>query len=129
MSINEFCLCLEGIQKDFEHKLRTFDPELEKALMSEIDQLFNFFDTNKDEQVTAAEMEQAMRSQNPWVTKAEVEAMVKRADTNNNKTIDRKEFMQIMLPQMKAEIITREQNLDDLRRLFKEFDLDQSNYL
>jgi Ca2+-binding EF-hand superfamily protein len=34
-----------------------------------------------------------------------------------------------MLPQMKLEFISYEKNLDDLRRLFKEFDLDQSNYL
>jgi hypothetical protein len=34
-----------------------------------------------------------------------------------------------MLPQLKAEVINKDQNLDDLRRLFKEFDLDQSNYL
>ena len=34
-----------------------------------------------------------------------------------------------MLPQLKAEVLTRDQNLHDLRRLFKEFDLDQSNYL
>jgi|LauGreDrversion4_2_1035121.scaffolds.fasta_scaffold07015_3 Ca2+-binding EF-hand superfamily protein len=34
-----------------------------------------------------------------------------------------------MLPQMKLELISYEKNLDDLRRLFKEFDLDQSNYL
>ena len=30
---------------------------------------------------------------------------------------------------MKAEIVSKDQNLDDLRRLFKEFDIDQSNYL
>jgi hypothetical protein len=30
---------------------------------------------------------------------------------------------------LKAEVINKDQNLDDLRRLFKEFDLDQSNYL
>jgi Ca2+-binding EF-hand superfamily protein len=30
---------------------------------------------------------------------------------------------------MKAEILSHEQNLDDLRRLFKQFDGDQSNYL
>ena len=46
-----------------------------------------------------------------------------------NKYIDRKEFIEILLPQMKSEILSNEQNLDDLRRLFKQFDGDQSNYL
>ena len=34
-----------------------------------------------------------------------------------------------MLPFLKMEMINYEKNLDDLRRLFKEFDLDSSNYL
>jgi Ca2+-binding EF-hand superfamily protein len=54
---------------------------------------------------------------------------MKLADRDMNKQIDRKEFTEIMLPQLKAEVINKDQNLDDLRRLFKEFDLDQSNYL
>ena len=52
LSINEFCLCLEGVQKDFEQRLRTFDPELEKALRAEVEALFNFFDSDKDEKIT-----------------------------------------------------------------------------
>lgn len=33
------------------------------------------------------------------------------------------------MPYLKMEMISCEKNLDDLRRLFKEFDIDQSNYL
>jgi len=55
--------------------------------------------------------------------------MMKEADTNNSATIDRQEFMNMMLPQLKLEIMQYERNFDDLRRLFKEFDTDQSNYL
>jgi Ca2+-binding EF-hand superfamily protein len=54
---------------------------------------------------------------------------MKEADTNNSATIDRQEFMNMMLPQLKLEIMQYERNFDDLRRLFKEFDTDQSNYL
>jgi Ca2+-binding EF-hand superfamily protein len=34
-----------------------------------------------------------------------------------------------MLPKLKEEVINYEQNLEDLRRLFQESDLDHSNYL
>jgi len=34
-----------------------------------------------------------------------------------------------MLPRFKEELLSYEQNLDDLRRLFKESDSDHSNYL
>ena len=70
-----------------------------------------------------------MKSQNPNVTINEILTIMKLADRDMNKTIDRKEFTELMLPQMKAEIVSKDQNIDDLRRLFKEFDLDQSNYL
>lgn len=129
LSINEFCLCLEGVQLNFEQKLRQFDPELEKALKDEINMLFDFFDSNKDNFITQQELEAALKSQNPNVTLNEILTMMKLADRDMNKQIDRKEFTDIMLPQMKAEVVNKDQNLDDLRRLFKEFDLDQSNYL
>ena len=52
LSINEFCLLLEGVQHNFDQKLRQFDPELEKTLKEEINMLFDFFDTNKDNVIT-----------------------------------------------------------------------------
>ena len=36
LSINEFCLLLEGVQQNFDQKLRQFDPELEKTLREEV---------------------------------------------------------------------------------------------
>lgn len=54
---------------------------------------------------------------------------MKETDKNKNKEIDREEFIGILLPQMKLEIITNERNLDDLRRLFKQFDTDQNTFL
>lgn len=129
LSINEFCLLLEGAQHNFEQKLRQFDPELEKTLKDEVNTLFDFFDTNKDNTITQQELEAALKSQNPHVTLNETLTIMKLADRDMNKQIDRKEFTEIMLPMLKAEVINRDQNLDDLRRLFKEFDLDGSNYL
>jgi Ca2+-binding EF-hand superfamily protein len=48
ISVNEFCLCLEGVQLSTEQKLKNFDPTLEENLVNEINTLFDFFDTNKD---------------------------------------------------------------------------------
>lgn len=55
--------------------------------------------------------------------------MMRLADTDQNKTIDRSEFLNIMLPKFKEEVLKYEQNMEDLRRLFQESDLDHSNYL
>ena len=91
--------------------------------------LFDFFDTNTDGQISIEELQVAMRASNPTLSLAEVLAMMKEADINKSNTIDRQEFMNIMLPKLKQEMIGYERNLDDLRRLFKEFDADHSNYL
>ena len=55
--------------------------------------------------------------------------MMQIADKDNSKAIDRQEFQNVMLPRFKEEVLSYEQNLEDLRRLFKESDLDRSNYL
>ena len=49
---------------------------------------------------------------------------MKQADTDKSQSIDRREFMSVMLPQLKLEMMSYEKNLDDLRRMFKEFDFD-----
>lgn len=98
LSINEFCLCLEGVQHNFDQKLRQFDPELEKSLKEEINMLFDFFDTNKDNLISQQELDSALRSQNPNVTINEILTIMKMADRDMNKQIDRKEFIEIMLP-------------------------------
>ena len=54
---------------------------------------------------------------------------MKQTDVNASGGIDRKEFMEVLLPQMKMEMLTFNTNFEELRRLFKEFDSDQSNYL
>lgn len=70
-----------------------------------------------------------MKASNPLITLTEIKNIMKQADTDKSESIDRKEFMNVMLPQLKLEMMNYERNLDDLRRMFKEFDSDQSNYL
>ena len=55
--------------------------------------------------------------------------MIKSADKNGNGYIDKEEFVHIILPKFKEEMLMMENNLEDLRRIFKEADLDHSGYL
>lgn len=103
--------------------------ELEKQMRDEINKLFDFFDTNRDNLITLDELQFALRSINPSVNLREAQEIMKQADKNNNNSIDRNEFLNLMLPKFKEEMLSYEKNLDDLRRLFKEADIDQSNYL
>lgn len=81
--------------------MRQFDPLLEKELKAEIEMLFDFFDTNKDGKISMDELRVALKSYNPLVTQNELNVIMKMTDKNQNNEIDREEFMQTMLPQMK----------------------------
>lgn len=98
-------------------------------MIREINELFKFFDKNNDNIITLDELIIAFRSVNQNIGIKEATEMMKLGDKNNSKTIDKQEFTDLMLPKFKEEILSYESNLDDLRRLFKESDTDQSNYL
>jgi hypothetical protein len=49
---------------------------------------------------------------------------VNSGDSNKSGFLERGEFYDLLLPKMKEDIINSENNLDELRRLFKEADLD-----
>jgi len=48
ISINVFCLYLEGAQLTMAQRLSQFDQDFEKELQKEINTLFDFFDKNGD---------------------------------------------------------------------------------
>jgi Ca2+-binding EF-hand superfamily protein len=75
------------------------------------------------------ELSSALRASSPHLTAQDVQNMLKAADANKSDTIDRQEFISFMLPQLKLEVLSFDKNFEDLRRLFKEFDADQSGYL
>lgn len=64
LSINELCLCLEGMILTKEQRMKSFDLDLEKDMIKEINQLFDFFDKNGDGMITLEELLHAMRSFN-----------------------------------------------------------------
>lgn len=64
LSVNEICLCIDGIQQTRDQRMRGFDLDLEKDMLKEIDQLFSFFDKNNDGSITLEELIVAFRSVN-----------------------------------------------------------------
>ena len=76
-----------------------------------------------------AELSAALKANNSGTTQAQIELMMKQTNVSNSGGISRKEFMDMLLPQMKSEMLTYQVNFEELRRLFRQFDSDQSNYL
>jgi len=76
-----------------------------------------------------AELSAALKANNTGITQAQIELMMKQTNVSNSGGISRKEFTEMLLPQMKSEMLSYQVNFEELRRLFKQFDVDQSNYL
>ena len=64
--------------------MRGFDLDMEKELLKEIDQLFNFFDKNNDNSITLEELIVAFRSVNQNISINEAKEMMRMADKDNS---------------------------------------------
>lgn len=62
ISVNEFCLLVEGSQLSMKERLQTgFSRDFEEKLKAEISELFDKLDENKDRSLTAQELVQIFR--------------------------------------------------------------------
>ena len=96
----------------------------------EIDALFNRLDDNKDGVMSEEELYKAMSaSSHGKQSRQDVKEIMKALDTDGNGYIDREEFREFMVNQMKQDIISAEDEMEDLRTRFKEYDLDGSGWL
>lgn len=99
------------------------DPTHEE--LKEMKEAFALFDKNGDGKISAKELGTVMRSlgQNP--TDADIQDLVKKADTDGNGTIEFNEFAPLMKKFMKPQ----EKAEDDLRDAFNVFDKDGNGYI
>ena len=111
-----------GVQHSLEQRLRAFDPDLEKNIKDEINFLFDFFDSNKNGEISHDELAAAIKASNPSTTPAQIELMMKQSASGTG--ITRKEFIDILLPFMKEEMLSYQVNFEELRRTFRQFDAD-----
>ena len=50
-------------------------------------------------------------------------------DTDGNGQLDKEEFLEFMLGQIKLDIISAEDEMEDLRNKFKQYDMDGNGWL
>ncbi len=70
-----------------------------------------------------------LKGVNSSVSQKQAEEFVAKLDKNNNKMIEYPEFEEGMLVKLKEEIISQQDSMADLRKMFKEADADHSNFL
>ena len=122
ISINEFCLLVQGITLSIQARMKSFSFEFDAKLKTEIETLFDRLDTDRNLSLTADELVQMTRptDQSGAITLERAHAIIRQLDTDGNGRISKVEFVKYFMPRQKRQILDFEDQMEDLRRLFKE---------
>lgn len=129
LSLNEFGMFIEGAKLDKMQRMNSLDPRLIQDMQREIDILFQQFDINNDGKVSADELMIAMRGLKQVINIEQAQQMIRQVDVDGDGSINRKEFSDLMIKQMKEELLSQEDNVDELRMKFLDADIDCSGTL
>jgi calmodulin len=66
---------------------------------------------------------------NRRTSQKDAKAIVEKVDKNRNGYIDKSEFVAMMMPKLKEEYLASQKNIADLKRMFKQADIDHSGFL
>lgn len=128
LSINEVAVYIHGIQQPKEIRMK--EMSVEDKIQIEIEALFDRLDENHNGVISEDELYKAMNaSSHGKHSMTEVKEIMKVLDKDNNLTVDRQEFMSFMLEQIKKDIISAEDEMEDLRKSFVQYDLDGNGWL
>jgi centrin-1 len=95
----------------------------------EIRDLFDQFDVDGSGDITDIELLKALKSCGLNIDLTGVRDMIKQVDRNGDGSLDFDEFYILMMPMLKEELFRQEDQLEDLRALFRESDIDRTGYL
>jgi Ca2+-binding EF-hand superfamily protein len=127
LSINEFSLKVTGAANT--EAQRAASLKISSSTHSEIEELFGFFDRDKDGFIDEKELEQAFRAYNQTPSPHELRDILRTMDTNRNGKIELGEFKQAMEVKIKDDIMKSEDSLQDLRQKFVRADYNRLGYL
>lgn len=130
ISLNEMKLFLEGVklEKDQFIKMLKEDREFMTECHDMINELFNEFDENKDQKVDAGEIMRTLRSFNIYKNEKECLEMIK-THSDGAPHVNKIQFNKMMMPIMIDELLAKKDNVQDLKRIFLEADVDNSGFL
>ena len=119
---------IHGAKQTAEDRMRDID--IDDHILLEIDKLFTRLDEDHNGVLSEDELFKAISaSSHNKCTREEVKNIMKSLDTDGNGFIDKEEFKVFMLSQIKQDILSAEDEMEDLRIKFKEYDLDGNGWL
>ncbi|KAH1088990.1 hypothetical protein J1N35_016247 [Gossypium stocksii] len=101
--------------------------KLNDEQIGELREIFRSFDRNNDGSLTQLELGSLLRSLGLNPSSDQVEALIHKADTNNNGLVEFSEFVSLMAPELLSEKSPYSE--EQLKQLFKMFDRDGNGYI
>ncbi|KAE8724169.1 putative calcium-binding protein CML17 [Hibiscus syriacus] len=101
--------------------------KLDDEQIAELLEIFRSFDRNNDGSLTQLELGSLLRSLGLEPSSDQVEALIQKADTNNNGLVEFSEFVSLVAPEMLSE--KSPYGEQQLRQLFKMLDRDGNGYI
>jgi len=128
VSINTLLLHIQGAKLEVDERIRELT--IDEQISLEIEKLFERLDLDHNGVLSEDELYQAISaSSHNKYSREEVKEIMKVLDTDKSGAIDKHEFEQFMLDQIKKDILLAEDEMQDLRIKFKEYDLDGNGWL
>mmetsp|Transcript_24323 Transcript_24323/g.32583 ORF Transcript_24323/g.32583 Transcript_24323/m.32583 type:complete len:128 (+) Transcript_24323:1247-1630(+) len=103
-------------------RMQSFSFEFEARLRTEIESLFDRLDKDRNGALTAEEFVQMVRPTDKTgsISLERAYEIVRHFDEDGDSRISKLEFVQYLLPRQKRQILDFDDQMEDLRRLFKE---------
>ena len=120
---------IEGAKLDKQQRLNQVDPVVIQDIQNDARALFAQFDQNKDGMLSANEIQYAMKSLGRDVTLDEAKVMLAQVDLNGDGLLNQQEFCEFMVAKMKEELLSLDDNVEELRAKFLDADVDHSGVL
>ncbi|XVF52315.1 hypothetical protein PTKIN_Ptkin05aG0008800 [Pterospermum kingtungense] len=101
--------------------------KLNDEQIAELREIFRSFDRNNDGSLTQLELGSLLRSLGLKPSPDQVEALIQKADTNNNGLVEFSEFVALVAPELLSEKSPYSE--EQLKQLFKMFDRDGNGFI
>ena len=109
---------------------RKKDLGVDEMIKTEIDKLFMRLDEDRDGKISQDELYRGLfASRRGKVSRAEVGEIMRILDANGNGFLDREEFREYLIEQIKVDILDAEDTMEDLLMKFKRADIDGNGWL
>lgn len=101
--------------------------KLDDGQIAELREIFRSFDRNNDGSLTQLELGSLLRSLGLKPSPDQLDALIQKADTNNNGLVEFSEFIALVAPELLPE--KSPYNEEQLKQLFRMFDRDGNGFI